>query len=332
MYSLGLDLSFSRIPDVGWVERRRAEGIKVIFQCVWTGGYASNEDVRAVAASNLSKIRAGGVIPAVYSNAAPWRTPDLWLSESLTNMGVATQYVKHVMVDVEITAYEEPRYPTPAAVREFIGMWESRGYRVCTYSADWYLGRWVTWLGKAADINFGRPYIPAQYDNSPALVTPRFSMGPLAGKQYRNSHDVEGVTVDSLSVSNDYLNIQEDTLALTPEQEAELAYFLTPRNWGKMKADGTLDGAGPPWFGRQGVSPMRMLVDNVAPWLDSVHLGTIFAQLSKLAGEHGTLAQKDGSLATAVDDLKNMLTTPPTLDGFSNTDLISELTRRLNNG
>lgn len=238
-----LDLSFSPIPNVGWVERRKAEGIEAIFQCVWTGGYANNDRLQLVARPNLEKILMGGCIPAVYSNAAPWRLPTLWYNESLRNMGGMEAYVEHAMVDVEISdPNAEYMYPPPAYVQEFIRLWESTGRKVCTYSADWFVRAWKTWLGKAADVDFGRPYVPAKYDNIADYTVnpPVHPLGPVAGKQYKNTHTIEGVQVDALVIDGSFFGIGGDEDDMFTDDDRKLLEAIRRRVEGHyVKVEGT---------------------------------------------------------------------------------------------
>ena len=52
----GLDISFSE-PSAQWWQDRRAEGYEAMVQNLWTGGFASNEGIKAVAANNLRRAR-----------------------------------------------------------------------------------------------------------------------------------------------------------------------------------------------------------------------------------------------------------------------------------
>lgn len=203
-----LDLSFSQIPDPDWVQRRVQEGVVAIFQDVWTGGYASNDILQAVAPVNLRFIREGGAIPCIYTNAAPWRTPRVWYTESLRNAGTMMQDVRRVMVDIEIQAGDN--YINPERALEFIQMWE-RDLPVCTYSADWFVGLWKLLLGDANRVWNGRPYIHARYDGIPDLSVnpPRHPLGPLVGKQYRGSHTIEGVSVDASVMDSSFFKENE---------------------------------------------------------------------------------------------------------------------------
>lgn len=215
-----LDLSFSSIPNPGWVERRVAEGVVAIWQDVWTGGYASNDLLRAVAATNLRFIREGGASPCIYANASPWRTPQTWHNESVRNAGTEYQYVKYVMVDIEIA---EDRNPIrPELVREFINLFRADGKIVCTYSADWYVGWWKLQLGDVNAVWLGEPYMHARYDGIADLAVrpPVHPLGPLAGKQYLNSHTVEGVSVDTSVMDSSFFE-EEDMSYPIPQDEID---------------------------------------------------------------------------------------------------------------
>src|SRR3989337_1290427 len=70
----GLDLSFAK-PPLDWWQRRKAEGYRIAFICLWTGGYAGNAGIKAVAETNLRNARLAGLIVAGYANASP---PTWW--------------------------------------------------------------------------------------------------------------------------------------------------------------------------------------------------------------------------------------------------------------
>ncbi len=207
-----LDLAFSEI-DAAWVERRVAEGVEMIVQDIWTGGYANNDRLREVAANNLRAIRHGRARPAVYSNASVWRTPQLWFDESQRNAGSELQYAELVMVDLEIA--DGDKYIDPDAVWAFIDLWEPARFPAWTYSADWYAGLWKLRLGDASRVNFNKPYVHARYDGIPDLVVnpPRHPLGPLAGKQYAGSLEIEGVSVDLNVWDMDLLRREPDEMA-----------------------------------------------------------------------------------------------------------------------
>lgn len=187
----GLDVSYSTLT-AAWVARRVSEGVELIIQDVWTGGYLNNAALKAIAESNLRAIREGGCIPAIYTNAAPWRPTQLWFDESVKNAGAELAHVQLVVIDLEIA--EGNNYINPDDVRTFIELWEGIGKTVWTYSGDWYAGFWKTIVGERA-VDFGKPYWYAKYDGVASLGKPTHPLGPIAGKQYGWT-DIEGVTVD----------------------------------------------------------------------------------------------------------------------------------------
>ena len=233
------DLSFFRIPDPGWVARRVAEGVELFIQDVWTGGYANNDSLRTVAEHNLRMIREGGGRAAIYTNAAPWRTPQLWFEESVRNAGAEITHVNLVVIDLEIA--EDNLYINPDDVLAFIKLWEDAGFVVWTYSGDWYVGFWKLLLGDANRVNFGKPYWHARYDGIADLMVnpPRHPLGPLAGKQYGWT-DIEGGTVDLNVFDMDQVTgvlvpqpqTEEDWFAMATEEQLRAIVHDELRKWG----------------------------------------------------------------------------------------------------
>ena len=190
----GLDISFSK-PSAQWWRDRKAEGYEIAVQDVWTGGFASNDGIKAVAETNLRNARLAGFRVAAYANASP---PDWWplatqLHHIELNMGAEWPHVKDIVIDVEIPGI------TKARVMELADGLEAAGKTVeVLYSAHWF---WVGHMGNSQDIAWRRFFIwPADYDGDPAIGWPRpFGPWPLAeviGKQYAGTTDIEGQKVD----------------------------------------------------------------------------------------------------------------------------------------
>ena len=53
----GLDVAFSAV-SAAWCRARYAEGYRVLVQNLWTGGYAGNDGLRAIARNNLANAKA----------------------------------------------------------------------------------------------------------------------------------------------------------------------------------------------------------------------------------------------------------------------------------
>ena len=129
----GLDISFSK-PSAQWWKDRRAEGFEIAVQNVWTGGFASNDGLKAVAETNLRNARLAGFRVAAYANASP---PDWWplvtqMTHIRANMGGEWDRVKDVVIDVEIPGITKARVMELADGLEAVG-------KVCDVL---YTGRW----------------------------------------------------------------------------------------------------------------------------------------------------------------------------------------------
>lgn len=211
----GLDISFSE-PSAQWWKDRRAEGYVVMVQNLWTGGFASNEGIKAVAANNLRRARLVGFRIAAYANASP---PDWWplkiqLDNIKLNAGAEWPNVKDVVIDAEIPGI------TMARVMELADAVEGEG-KVANvlYSAKWF---WSGHMGNSTDPRWKRFRIwPADYDGDPTIDWPRpfgpWQLADLIGKQYAgttyiNERDGRRIAVD--------LNTFRDSW-LAPESEPE---------------------------------------------------------------------------------------------------------------
>ncbi len=229
-----LDVAFSRITSA-WAQARLTEGWEVLIQDCWTGGYANNDALRAVAESNLRVWREAGGKTAIYTNAAPWRSPQVWFDETVKNAGSELQHITRVLVDIEIA--EGNTVIKPADVRTYIKMWQDAGFTVATYSGDWYVGFWKiapgqTWV-LGSPIDFGVPYWYASYDNVPILGQPTHPLGPVVGKQYGGSPpDLDGVTVDFNVFEDSFFKDSKDSKEVDmfrAKLPSGAQYMITPR-------------------------------------------------------------------------------------------------------
>ena len=187
-----LDVSFSRISPA-WAHGRMAEGWELLIQDVWTGGYANNDRLRAIAAANLRDWRGAGGRTAIYSNAAPWRAPQRWFEESLLNAGSEFEHCAGVVIDYEIA--DGQQLIADEAMVEFIGLWRTTGKPLGTYSGDWFVG-----MMRARGKGFADPSLPywyARYDGIAAINPGEVAhpLGPVLAKQYGGG-ELDGVTVD----------------------------------------------------------------------------------------------------------------------------------------
>ena len=208
----GLDISFSR-PSAQWWEDRRAEGYEIAVQDVWTGGFASNDGIKAVAETNLRNARLAGFRVAAYANASP---PDWWplvtqMTHIRANMGGEWDRVKDVVVDVEIPGITKDR------VMELADGLEAAG-KVCDvlYTGRWF---WVGHMGNSQDIAWRRFRLwSAHYDWNPDINFGESPYGPwtlseVIGEQYRPSTNVAGGTID--------LNTFKDSWMAPPASEPD---------------------------------------------------------------------------------------------------------------
>lgn len=192
-----LDVSLSNITPE-WARKRLAEGWELLIQCAWMGGYANNAALRVVCEHNLRTWREAGGKTAIYTNAAPWRTPALWFSETLANVGDEIRHIVGVVIDHEIRSVTDSTVPygicPDADMEEFIRLWKATGKPLGIYSGDWFAG-YLIHAGLRVD--WGLPYWYAKYDNSDRIVTGEvnYPMGPVKAKQY-NHGVLDGIVVD----------------------------------------------------------------------------------------------------------------------------------------
>lgn len=190
----GLDISFSE-PSSRWWEDRRAEGFEVMVQNLWTGGFASNEGIKAVAANNLRRARVAGYRIAAYANASPadWWSLQIQLDNIKINAGSEWANLGDVVVDAEI-----PRL-TMARVMELADGLEAAGKVAdVLYTAHWF---WAGHMGNSTDAGWKRFRLwPADYDGDPTLDFPRpfgpWTLADLIGKQHAGTTYIEKQAID----------------------------------------------------------------------------------------------------------------------------------------
>ncbi len=212
----GLDLSFSE-PPAQWWHDRRDEGYEVMVQCVWTGGFASNDGIKAVAETNLRNARLAGFRVAAYANASP---PDWWplvtqMTHIRANMGGEWDRVKDVVIDVEIPGITKARVMELADGLEAVG-------KVCDvlYTGRWF---WVGHMGNSKDPAWRRFRLwSAHYDWNPDIDFGNSPYGPwtlaeVIGEQYQGSTNVAGGTVDLNTFMDSWMAPPAPTPEPTPE-------------------------------------------------------------------------------------------------------------------
>ena len=196
-----LDLSFSA-ASLSWCQAQKAAGWDLLVVNLWTGA-SSPSPARA----NLANARQAGMLTAGYTvvNNLSGNTA---INKAATAAGPEWAHLAFVSVDVEVAT-------TAAIVREAVNGLRAQGKLVCIYTGGWF---WNSFTLAGQD--FGDvPCWLADYDGNPALDTaPLTKLGPVIGKQYRNSHNLGGVTVDANTFDDSF--IQE--VEMTPEQLALL--------------------------------------------------------------------------------------------------------------
>lgn len=217
---LGLDLSFSA-TTAQWWRNRYAEGYRVMSQCLWTGGLAGFDGIKAVAERNLRFAREARFECSGYLNAGPpdWWADNVAISRARECAGAEWNSVKVMPVDWEIEG-------TP--------FWR----------CDALAGALVA-AGKNADILYTRAGIIgptdtrsfkglwlAQFDENSSLASTSLTYresgqnnpigphGSVAGKQWRNTHTVEGVSIDADTFDLDFWTRGDDDM--TPEEKQQL--------------------------------------------------------------------------------------------------------------
>ncbi len=206
----GLDISFSQ-PSAQWWVDRRAEGFEVMVQNLWTGGFASNEGLLAVAATNLRNARLAGFRTAGYANASP---PDWWsihiqMGNIKANAGLEWKHINDLVIDAEIPGITQARVMELADGLEAVG-------KVCDvlYTARWF---WVGHMGNTKEIAWRRFRLwSAHYDWNPDIDFGDNPYGPwslaeVIGEQYQGSTNVAGGTID--------LNTFKDSWMAPPEED-----------------------------------------------------------------------------------------------------------------
>jgi len=199
-----LDLSFSA-ASLAWCQARKAEGWELLIADLWTG-----VSTPAPARANLANARQAGMLTAGYTvvNNLSGITA---INKAATAAGPEWDHLSFVSVDVEVPT-------TPAIIREAVDGLRAQGKLVCIYSANWF---WKSLDLSGHDFSDVASWL-ADYDGNPAIDTPPLNkLGPVIGKQYKNSHDIGGVTVDANAFDDAF--IKEEDMATLAELEAALA-------------------------------------------------------------------------------------------------------------
>lgn len=192
----GIDLSFSRVPP-GWVAKRQAKGFQVFAACLWTGGLAGNDGIKAVAENNLRAFREAGVLYMGYANASPpnWWPLSVQMEHIIENAGAEWGPLRRIAIDLEIAGLTYER------ALELGDTINGHGKETeIAYSAAWF---WNGHMGGTTDPRWRQrfPWIwPADYDGDPRVETTRlfgpWTLADVVGKQYQGTTSLDGVQVD----------------------------------------------------------------------------------------------------------------------------------------
>lgn len=213
----GIDASFSRINRQTF-QRFYDDGYRVFVQCLWTGGYASNDGIQAVAALNLYDAKEVGFVIAGYSNANPWWSVGQSVIATKANAGMMWPHIDVVAVDVELEGTTEQQ------ILDLCEALEGEGKRVCIYSARWFYRQsgspdwsrlakyplWNAWYDDDPDIDFEHsPYGP-------------WTMAQVVGEQYGGATINHSISVD-LNVFDEefWMGVTEERIRQIAREEDE---------------------------------------------------------------------------------------------------------------
>ena len=191
----GLDLSFAK-PPLDWWQRRHAQGYRIAFICLWTGGYAGNAGIKAVAETNLRNARLAGLEVGGYANASPptWWPLATQIAEIRANAGSEWATLNRVAIDLEISGLTMER------AFELADALAAEGKRTdIGYTARWF---WVGHMGNSRDPRWLRFKLwNANYDWNPDIDFGAAPYGPwtvtdLVGEQYQGTTQLDGYAVD----------------------------------------------------------------------------------------------------------------------------------------
>ena len=211
----GLDISFAK-PSLDWWQRRHAEGYRVAFICLWTGGYAGNAGIKAVAETNLRNARLAGIEVGGYANASPptWWPLATQVMETRNNAGAEWATLKRVAIDVEIPGI------TLARVEELADALQAEGKDAgVLYTARWF------WRGHMANSQNPRwlrwKLWAAQYDGLETMDNlTMFGPWPdVVGKQYAGTVQLDGHAVDL----NTFVDFEEEEMLFLIQKGPNLA-------------------------------------------------------------------------------------------------------------
>ena len=223
----GLDISFSK-PSAQWWRDRYAEGYRVAVQNLWTGGFASNEGLKAVAAINLRNARLTEFRVAAYANASPpdWWSLEIQLDNIKINAGAEWANIRDVVIDAEIPGI------TMARVMELADGLKGAGKTAdVLYTARWF---WTGHMGNSQDTRWKRFRLwPADYDADPTIDFPApygpWELADLIGKQYAGTTYIKGQAVDLNTFEDSWLaEEQEEDMPLTDDDIKRITAALEP--------------------------------------------------------------------------------------------------------
>ena len=272
MNTHGFDVAFSWITPQ-WAAARKAEGYRIGIQNLWTGGFAGNDGIKAVAENNLRVMREAGIITAAYANATPpnWWDIDVQVSNIIANAGAEWDNIKVIAIDVEIPGATLGRATELANALSSLG----KDTRIL-YSGKWFWDSMPNPLDPGWRLQFPLLW-NAYYDNDPDVDFPAapyglWSVDALAMEQYVGTTDIDGVQVDLNSINFEQFMGMEDDMAdpevirLLTSIDGRLAALNTSMDWTLRAIAGDTDDAEPGFqnmhnmLREQGVD-IRKLVD-----------------------------------------------------------------------
>ena len=183
----GVDTSYDSVtlPEA---QNLFAKGVRVAFQCLWTGGEAP-----AVRESNIRAYAQAGIIPCGYLSVSPSRTGKAHVEAGYDSLSgdIRGGLLRHVALDVELEGLSYTQH-----VVQGVEALQERGYAPLVYTS---YNAWVNLLGDPvppAGWNLWNAY----WDNDADYDFARLPYGGgsfiLIGEQYTGGEDVDGIFAD----------------------------------------------------------------------------------------------------------------------------------------
>src|SRR3972149_5649912 len=172
--------------------------------------------------ANLANARQAGMLTAGYTvvNNLSGVTA---INKAATAAGPEWAHLAFVSVDVEVAT-------TAATVREAVDGLRAQGKNVCIYTGGWFWNSFNLVGHDFSDV----PCWLARYDGNPAMDTaPLIKLGPVIGKQYRNSHDLGGGTGDANTFDDSFIHKEKDDMPFLIHNAAGTYWEMCPGGFKK---------------------------------------------------------------------------------------------------